>query len=91
MTAASHPRRWEPFVWPLLTGTGLLVVWALLVKLSGTDVFPSPLTVLLGLRELLEQGLLWRYVGDSLRRVGIGYVTAIALGVPAGLLLGWYP
>jgi NitT/TauT family transport system permease protein len=91
MTAGSHPRRWEPFVWPLLTGTGLLVVWALLVKLSGTDVFPSPLTVLLGLRELLEQGLLWRYVGDSLRRVGIGYVTAIALGVPAGLLLGWYP
>jgi len=91
MTAGSHPRRWEPFVWPLLTGTGLLVVWALLVKLSRTDVFPSPLTVLLGLRELLEQGLLWRYVGDSLRRVGIGYVTAIALGVPAGLLLGWYP
>jgi NitT/TauT family transport system permease protein len=91
MTAASHLRRWEPFAWPLLTGTVLLAVWALLVKLSGTDVFPSPLTVLRGLRELVEHGLLWRYVGDSLRRVGIGYLTAIVLGVPAGLLFGWYP
>jgi len=91
MTAAAHARRWEPVVWPLLTGTVLLMAWAMLVKLSGTDVFPSPLSVLRGLGELVEQGLLWRYLGDSLRRVGIGYGAAVALGVPAGLLFGWYP
>jgi NitT/TauT family transport system permease protein len=91
MTAAAHARRWEPVVWPLLTGTVLLIAWAMLVKLSGTDVFPSPLSVLRGLKELVEQGLLWRYLGDSLRRVGIGYGAAVALGVPAGLLFGWYP
>jgi NitT/TauT family transport system permease protein len=32
-----------------------------------------------------------RYVGDSLRRVAIGYLSAVAIGVPVGLLLGWYP
>jgi NitT/TauT family transport system permease protein len=69
----------------------LLFVWTLLVRLSGTDVFPSPVTVQRGLAELLERGLLWRYVGDSLRRVAIGYLAAIAIGVPTGLLLGWYP
>jgi len=91
MTAASQPRRWESYAWPLLTGALILIAWTLLVELSGTDVFPSPATVQHGLAELLEQGLLWRYVGDSLRRVAIGYLTAIAVGVPTGLLLGWYP
>jgi ABC-type nitrate/sulfonate/bicarbonate transport system permease component len=51
MTAAALARRWEPVVWPLLTGTVLLMAWAMLVKLSGTDVFPSPLSVLRGPRE----------------------------------------
>jgi NitT/TauT family transport system permease protein len=91
MTVGSQPRTWESYAWPLLTGAILLIVWTLLVRLSGTDVFPSPATVQRGLAELLEQGLLWRYVGDSLRRVAIGYLTAIAIGVPTGLLLGWYP
>jgi NitT/TauT family transport system permease protein len=91
MSAASQSRRWEPIAWPLLTGALLLLVWHSLVKLTGTDVFPSPLNVQRGLVQLIEQGLLWRYVGDSLRRVGIGYLTAITIGVPAGLLLGWYP
>lgn len=91
MTVGSQPRPWESYAWPLLTGAMLLIVWTLLVRLSGTDVFPSPVTVQRGLAELLEQGLLWRYVGDSLRRVAIGYLTAIAIGVPTGLLLGWYP
>jgi len=91
MTLGSQPRRWESYAWPLLTGALLLIVWTLLVRLSRTDVFPSPVAVQRGLAELLEQGLLWRYVGDSLRRVATGYLTAIAIGVPSGLLLGWYP
>jgi NitT/TauT family transport system permease protein len=34
---------------------------------------------------------MFRYIGDSLRRVGTGYLSAALLGIPAGLLLGWYP
>jgi NitT/TauT family transport system permease protein len=87
----SQPRRWEPYAWPLLTAALLLLLWHVSVKLTGTDVFPSPLSVQHGPDELIEGGLLWRYLGDSLRRVGIGYLAAVAVGVPGGLLLGWYP
>jgi NitT/TauT family transport system permease protein len=91
MTAMSPPRRWEPFAWPLLTAAMVLLVWHFSVKLTGTDVFPSPLSVQRGIAQLIEGGRLWRYVGDSLRRVGIAYLAAVAVGVPGGLLLGWYP
>ena len=91
MTTMSRPRAWEPYAWPMLTGAVLLLVWQLLVKWSATDVFPSPLSVQRALAQLVEEGLLWRYLGDSLRRVGIGYLAALAIGVPGGMLLGWYP
>jgi NitT/TauT family transport system permease protein len=41
--------------------------------------------------ELLGKGLLWNYIGDSLRRVGIGFSIATVLAIPLGLTLGWYP
>jgi NitT/TauT family transport system permease protein len=44
-----------------------------------------------GTTELIGKGLLVRYVADSLLRVAWGYLTAAALGIPLGLLLGWYP
>lgn len=91
MTAMSQPRKWEFLAWPLLTGALLLLLWHSLVRLTGTDIFPSPLDVQRGVAQLVEHGLLWRYVGDSLRRVGSGYLAAVTVGVPGGLLLGWYP
>jgi NitT/TauT family transport system permease protein len=87
----AQTRQWEPYAWPLLTAVLLLLLWHFSVKLTGTDVFPSPLSVQRGLAQLIEGGVLWRYVGDSLGRVGVGYLTAVAIGVPGGLLLGWYP
>ena len=87
----AQPRKWEPYAWPLLTAALLLLLWHFLVKLTRTDVFPSPLSVERGLAQLIEGGVLWRYVGDSLRRVGAGYLAAVAVGAPSGLLLGWYP
>lgn len=87
----AQPRKWEPYAWPLLTAVLLLLLWHVSVTLTRTDVFPSPLSVERGLAQLIQGGLLWRYVGDSLGRVGAGYLAAVAIGVPGGLLLGWYP
>jgi len=81
----------ERFLLPLGTAALAVLLWALAVKLSHTNVFPSPLRVLAGLKELAGRGVLWRYVGDSLRRVASGYLLALVLGVPAGLALGWHP
>jgi NitT/TauT family transport system permease protein len=76
---------------PLATITGLVLFWHALVVWTGSQVFPSPLEVLAGLGELARKGVLASYIGDSLWRVGCGYLVALALGIPLGLTLGWYP
>jgi NitT/TauT family transport system permease protein len=44
-----------------------------------------------GLAELLRMHVLWADIGDSLRRVALGFGTAAVIGIPLGLTLGWYP
>jgi NitT/TauT family transport system permease protein len=84
-------KRWESYFWPLATLAVVLILWWQGVVYSGTKVFPSPFDVERGLAELFRKGLLLGYIGDSLFRVGVGYSMAITLGIPAGILLGWYP
>jgi len=91
MNALSQPAKWERFFWPLLASTLLLALWYYSVRWSGTKVFPSPLEVEKGMAELLRHHVLWRDIVDSLRRVALGYGTAVLIGVPLGLTLGWYP
>ena len=84
-------RRWESLFWPLFAMAAFLSLWHAGVIWSQTRVFPAPLDVALGLRELLQRGVLWGYIGDSLFRVATGYSLAITLGIPTGLIMGWYP
>jgi len=75
---------------PLAVGLGFLIVWHLLVRWSGSDLFPTPLDVFLGVVELIRKGLLLKYIVASLFRVTIGFGLAVLLGIPLGLLLGWF-
>ncbi|HEV8131230.1 MAG TPA: ABC transporter permease [Acidobacteriota bacterium] len=84
-------KRWESYLLPLTAIFTLLLVWHFSVVLSRTTVFPAPKEVLLGFRELLRRGVLWSYTRDSLFRVGSGYLLAVCLGIPTGILMGWYP
>lgn len=91
MRALAEPRKWERFFWPLLVCALLLAFWHYFVIWTATKVFPSPLSVERGLAELLHENVLWADIGDSLRRVAVGFGAAVAIGVPLGLTLGWYP
>jgi NitT/TauT family transport system permease protein len=84
-------KRWEPIVLPLIAASLFLIFWHYAVIWSATKVFPTPMDVVRGMQELSQKGLLMRYIADSLLRVGVGYGLAVILGVPAGLVLGWYP
>jgi len=75
---------------PLAVGVLLLFAWHFAVWLSGSDIFPTPKLVLLGLVELAQQGLLLKYVVASLFRVTWGFGLAVLVGVPLGLVLGWF-
>ncbi len=91
MRAQGQPGNWERYAWPILATTLFLAFWHFAVVWSGTKIFPSPREVEGGLAELIHEGVLYRDIVDSLRRVAIGYFAAVALGIPLGLLFGWYP
>lgn len=75
---------------PTLVGVIFLVLWHAAVWLSGSDLFPTPIDVLLGIVELAQKGLLLKYIVASLFRVTVGFGLAVVIGVPAGLVLGWF-
>jgi sulfonate transport system permease protein len=76
----------------------LLVLWQLLcsIHVIPSHLLPSPIKVLLGLKDLLVIGmppghLLPNHILYSLYRVTLGFFAAVLLGIPAGLLMGWSP
>ena len=77
-------------VLPTIVGLLSLAGWHAAVKMSGSDIFPTPYQVWLGLGELARQGLLLKYVVASLFRVSWGFGLAVVVGVPLGLVLGWF-
>jgi NitT/TauT family transport system permease protein len=68
----------------------LVAVWALVAKLRlfPESLFPDPFAVVRGLGIEAVSGRMWDDVVASLFRVTTGFLLAVLLGVPAGLLLG---
>lgn len=94
-TSRRLPARPTTFGWgrvflPLGTAALLLFAWDLGVRISGSDLFPKPLEVVRGIIELVQKGLLLKYVVASLFRVTCGFGLAVLIGVPLGLVLGWF-
>jgi NitT/TauT family transport system permease protein len=75
---------------PIIVAGLFLGGWHGIVMQSGSDIFPTPWQVVLGLVELIEKGVLFKYIVASLFRVTWGFLLAILIGVPFGLILGWY-
>lgn len=69
----------------------LLALWHYSIIWTATKIFPSPMNVERAVVELLHQNVLWADIGDSLRRVAVGFGAAVIIGIPLGLTLGWIP
>lgn len=76
----------------------LLLLWQILCSagIVANYVLPSPIEVAAGFRSLLTVGmppghLLYYHIVYSLYRVSLGFSLACALGIPLGLLMGWFP
>ena len=67
----------------------LIAVWWVLVRVSDSAIFPTPLQVVTGMWELVKDGTLWEHIGASLFRVGAGFLLAALFAVPLGLWMGW--
>jgi NitT/TauT family transport system permease protein len=82
--------RIESVLLPLAVAIVFVTGWHLAVRWSGSDIFPTPREVLAGTVELARQGVLLKYIVASLFRVSCGFMLAVIVGIPAGLLMGWF-
>jgi NitT/TauT family transport system permease protein len=82
--------RLEPILLPLAVAIGFIAFWHFAVRWTGSDIFPTPKQVVTGTWELIEKGVLFKYVVASLFRVAAGYLLAVFIGIPLGLLMGWF-
>jgi NitT/TauT family transport system permease protein len=64
----------------------LVIAWWLLSLRYGAYVLPSPVSVLLGLREVLVTGDIWRHTAASLARIAVGFGGAVLVALLLGLL-----
>lgn len=79
---------------PVVLLLALLVAWQAYVSLAAPrpDIFPGPLQVAGALGDAWQQGRLQEAVLTSLERGAAGFVIAILVGTPLGLLLAeWTP
>lgn len=77
-------RRLLPFLGIVL----FVVVWQAAVAASPSTLVPTPWQSARAIGELAEKGLLVRYMVASLFRVTWGYLLALLIAVPFGVLLG---
>lgn len=82
--------RLESIFLPLIVAVVFVTFWHLAVRWSGSDLFPTPGQVFAGMLELVKQGVLLKYIIASLFRVAAGFVLALFIGIPFGLVLGWF-
>ncbi|MCB0156355.1 MAG: ABC transporter permease [Anaerolineae bacterium] len=99
---APSPTRSEPqlnylassWFWGIVGVIVTLLLWQLVatLQLLGPQFGPafSPLSAGLALIELTGNGVLWPHLRDSLRRVLVGLMFAAGLGIPVGVLIGYY-
>ncbi len=75
---------------PVAFIAALVVVWQIAVDRHPGQLLPGPWGVVLGIGNLLQHGLLLKYVVASLFRVTWGFLLAVVIAIPLGLTVGWY-
>ncbi|WP_407159493.1 ABC transporter permease [Bradyrhizobium sp. STM 3557] len=73
---------------PVLACLGLLVIWQLGSLGLGNESFPTALESLRAIPAILTEKESLLNIADSLRRMAIGLVLAVAVSIPLGLLMG---
>jgi NitT/TauT family transport system permease protein len=94
--AGNRRERWLRLALPLGVAAVCLIGWRLGILYSrtvspNTSVLPTPFEVLEAMVELARDGRLVKYTVSSLFRVTWAFLAAVLIGIPLGLLMGWFP
>ena len=90
----SIKRRAGDWMWPVVGLLVGLVIWHIGATIWATR-FPIatsflPQRTFADAVRLVSTGVLWPHMAASLLRVGIGLALAVAIGVPVGLMIGYW-
>lgn len=72
----------------IVTWVLLVIIWFVAAQFNSPDFFPNPFRTLQGLTEIVSSGALWADIKISLWRIGLGWIRAIIIAVPLGLVTG---
>ena len=74
---------------PVALIIALLAAWQITILRHPGGLLPGPWGVLKGITDLTQHGLLFKYVVASLFRVTWGFLLALVIAVPVGMVTGW--
>lgn len=89
-------RKWKNTLYSFGLGSGvillLLILWELLSRSGWINPLfsSSPSRVAAAGWQAVQDGTIWKHVYASGKIFVIGYVMAVVVGVPTGILLGWF-
>ena len=90
--AASRWKRNENFVLGTVSVIGFLIFWELSVAFGWANpLFTSaPSRIIAAGYEMFRDGSIWPDLAVSAQEFVLGYGLAVIIGVPLGILMGWY-
>lgn len=76
----------------LLPIAGFLVTWEIVIRLEVFNpvILPPPSDVFPAVVEYFTSGVIWEHLGASVKRAGMGFGLACVIGLPLGVLIGWF-
>jgi NitT/TauT family transport system permease protein len=88
-TTSRWSKAWRAVYPPVLAITLLLAVWQTLVWLEVQPIYnlPGPEQVWAAITRAAESGTLWQALGTSLERGVLGFLAAVAIGTPLGVVV----
>lgn len=87
---SAGPNRLALLLRPIALIALLILAWSIAIPYEPAHLLPGPWGVVEGIADLLQHGLLFKYIVASLFRVTWGFTLAVVLAVPLGLAIGWY-
>jgi ABC-type nitrate/sulfonate/bicarbonate transport system permease component len=90
----SRPRRWlnERYLYGVGAVAAALAIWQLVaaLRIKPAIVLPGPTDVIAAFEQLFASETIWADLATSGKELLYGLVLATAIGLPLGLLIGWY-
>lgn len=92
---AGRPTRFSRYEGMLLGAVSVAVFlavwqWVATVRLVSALFLPGPLDIVRAYRELIDAGRFWTDMWVSGQELILGYLLAVVVALPLGLLTGWY-